>query len=331
MITVYCLFSPNESGLSPEPSHVPVLVDQVIDFLGCRLGSVVVDGTVGMGGHAEKILEQIGPSGRLIGVDRDSESLTLSRKRLEIYSNCKLYADNFKNLPLILNNLGQTPVDGILLDLGVSSYQLLHSNRGFSFQIEAPLDMRMDREQKLTAATLVNHLSEAELSEIFFKYGEEPRSRKIAKAIVRERAHTPITKTTQLSALVEKIVPRGRQSRIHPATQVFQALRIATNDELTGLEATILSLVDYLKPGGRLVVISFQSLEDRIIKRAFRRLSGRCVCSMPPELCRCEKKSQVMILTRKPLRPSMDEVRANPRARSAILRACEKKSTVPAD
>lgn len=325
MTTTYSLMPQHESGLPPEALHKPVMVEEALTQLQCGPGSVIVDATVGMGGHSERILERIGPTGKLLGIDRDKESLALARKRLEKFGNVQLYNDNFKNLPLILHHLGQSQVvDGILLDLGVSSYQLLGFDRGFSFQMEAPLDMRMDREQKLTAAALINHLSEEELAEIFYKYGEEPKARKIARAIVGYRERNPLTKTTQLSSLIQKIIPAGRHTRTHPATLVFQALRIATNDELTGLEDFILSAVKFLKSSGRLVIISFHSLEDRIVKESFRRLSGRCVCSLPPELCTCEKEPLVTILTRKPLRPSPEEVRTNPRARSAGLRACEK-------
>jgi 16S rRNA (cytosine1402-N4)-methyltransferase len=315
----------NDKNSSPEIEHKPVLLSEAIRLLNCRPGGVYVDATVGLGGHAERVLEIIAPEGKLIGVDRDKESLALARERLDKYGAAvELYNDNFKNLPLILHHLGHEHVDGILMDLGVSSYQLLSPERGFSFQFEAPLDMRMDRSQRLTAAVLVNRSSEEELADIIFKYGEEPRARRIARAIVHAREAGPITKTTQLSRLILKALGPTSKTRIHPATKTFQALRIAVNDELTGLEDFILNSVKFLKSGGRLVVIAFHSLEDRIVKVAFKRLSGKCICSQPVQLCRCEKEVVVNVLTRKPVAPSPQEIRDNPRARSASLRAYEK-------
>lgn len=308
----------------PEIAHTPVLLEEAVDLLSCAPGGLFVDATVGLGGHAERILEKIYPEGKLIGVDRDEESLSIARERLKKYgTRVELYHDNFKNLPLILNRLGHERVSGILVDLGVSSYQLLSPERGFSFQAEAPLDMRMNRSQKVTAAHLVNHLSEGELADLIYKYGEEPLARRIARSIVRFREKEAITKTTQLSSLIAK-VSGSRSKRIHPATRTFQALRIAVNDELTGLESFIAESVKFLKSGGRFVILSFHSLEDRIVKRAFRRLSGRCMCFLPPELCKCAKEVLIRPITKKPIRASEKEVMLNPRSRSVILRAAER-------
>ncbi len=290
-----------EQDQSCEIEHIPVMLKETLDLLKCKPGGVYVDATVGMGGHARGILEKCRPAGMLIGIDRDKESLEKASTRLEPYAGAfRLFHDNFKNLPLILNNLAIGSVDGILLDLGVSSYQLLTPERGFSFQTDTYLDMRMDRSQQLTAADLINGMSEAKLADIIHRYGEEPLSHRIAAAIVQERAKAPITRSSQLVAIINRLSRlRGRQS-IHPATRTFQALRIAVNQELEGLEHFLTEAISFLKTGGRMVVISFHSLEDRIVKRAFRRLAGHCVCGARPELCTCPKQSAVRIITRRP-------------------------------
>ena len=309
----------------PETTHVSVMMDEVLEMLQLKRGGVYVDGTVGMGGHAAAILERIQPNGFLVGVDRDKESLTKAHERLKSFCGCfRLVHDNYKNLPLTLNRLAIESVDGILLDLGVSSWQLLSSDRGFSFQSDAMLDMRMDRAQSRTAMDVVNETPENELADIIYQYGEERFSRRIASAIVNERAIAPITRCTQLAGIVCRVVPaRGRQ-KTHPATRTFQALRIAVNEELGGLEEFLLEIADFLKPQGRLVVIAFQSLEDRIIKRVFKKLAGQCVCTAPPELCRCDRLVSGKIITSRPMTPGAEEVAVNPRARSARLRAVEK-------
>jgi 16S rRNA (cytosine1402-N4)-methyltransferase len=267
-----------------EAEHQSVMLPEVLQLLQCRPGAVIVDATLGLGGHAREILERILPGGQLIGIDRDRESLEIARFRLLDYSSSiRLYHENFKNLPLVLNNLGTTPVDGILIDLGVSSYQLLSRDRGFSFQGEGMLDMRMDQSQRVTAANLVNELGEEQLADIIYRFGEERASRRIAAAIVAERSHGPITRVSQLAEVVSRAVRARGYQRIHPATRTFQALRIAVNRELEGLEDFLIQSVSFLKPGGRLVVIAFHSLEDRIVKTAFRRVSGQCVCNRPPE------------------------------------------------
>jgi 16S rRNA (cytosine1402-N4)-methyltransferase len=301
------------------------MLREALDFLRCRPGGIFVDATVGMGGHALGILERCRPGGLLVGIDRDKESLDRASARLKPYSGSfRLFHDNYKNLPLILNNLAAGPVDGILLDLGVSSYQLLSPERGFSFQTDVMLDMRMDRSQQWTAADLVNSLSEGELADILYRYGEERLSRRIAAAIVRERTKAPIARSSQLAEIINRIFKvRGHQG-VHPATRTFQALRIAVNQELEGLEDFLNEACGFLKTGGRLVVIAFHSLEDRIVKRAFRRLAGQCVCDAPPELCTCPKQAAACLLTPRPVTPGPEELAANPRARSARLRSLER-------
>jgi 16S rRNA (cytosine1402-N4)-methyltransferase len=306
--------------------HTSVMQKEVLDFLGCKPGGIYIDATVGLGGHSLDILEKIQPGGLLIGIDRDKETLEKAQDRLKATAgDFRLLHDNFKNLPLILNNLAATPVDGILLDLGVSSYQLLSPDRGFSFQSDAMLDMRMDRTQRSTAADLVNTLSESVLADIIYRYGEERLSRRIAAAIVQERGRAPIVRCSQLADIVSRVFKVRGHQHIHPATRTFQALRIAVNEELEGLEKFLTEALGFLKPGGRIVVIAFHSLEDRIVKRAFRRLAGQCVCEAPPELCKCPRQVLASLLTPRPMTPCPEELAANPRARSARLRSLERR------
>lgn len=314
-----------EQPRNSETGHIPVMLREALGLLQCRPGGTYVDATAGLGGHALGILERCRPGGLLVGIDRDKESLEKASARLKPYSGSfRLFHDNFKNLPLILNNLAAGPVDGILLDLGVSSYQLLSPERGFSFQSDAFLDMRMDRSQQWTAADLINSMPEGELADLIYRYGEERLSRRIAAAIVRERAKTPITRSSQLVEIINGVFKvRSRQS-IHPATRTFQALRIAVNQELEGLEELLAEAFGFLKTGGRMVVIAFHSLEDRIVKRAFRRLAGQCVCEAPPELCACPRQVLANLLTPRPMTPGPEELAANPRARSARLRSVER-------
>ncbi|MBZ5498226.1 MAG: 16S rRNA (cytosine(1402)-N(4))-methyltransferase RsmH [Acidobacteriia bacterium] len=307
------------------PEHLPVMREAVLELLQCGPGGVFVDATLGLGGHAWAILEKIQPGGMLIGLDRDEESLEKARLHLQPYSDgTRLLHENFKNLPLVLNNLGIRPIDGILVDLGVSSYQLLLPERGFSFQSEDLLDMRMDRTQRLTAADLVNDLPEEQLADLIYRYGEERFSRRIAAAIAAAREGARITRCSHLAEIVSRAVRSRGARRVHPATRTFQALRIAVNQELEGLEDFFSNILSFLKPGGRLVVISFHSLEDRIVKRSFRMLSGNCVCERPPALCTCPLQERARVITSRPLTPSDAELATNPRARSAKLRALER-------
>jgi 16S rRNA (cytosine1402-N4)-methyltransferase len=315
----------NQSSDTLDAEHSPVMVKEVLESLQCRPGGAYVDATLGMGGHALAIIEKIQPGGLLVGLDRDKESLEKARIRLKNHAeNVRLVHDNFKNLPLILNNLHLKPVDGILLDLGVSAHQLLSPERGFSFQSDAMLDMRMDRTQRVTAADLVNDLPEDQLADIIYRYGEERLSRRIAAAIIAERRKSSITYCSQLANIVGGVLKvRGHQN-IHPATRTFQALRIAVNQELEGLGEFFTEALAFLRTGGTIAVIAFHSLEDRIVKTAFRRLSGQCVCDRTPELCICPRQVLARLRTPRPLTASPAELATNPRARSARLRVLER-------
>ena len=308
---------PSEEGMG---GHAPVLLEEVLQYLAVAPGGRYIDATVGAGGHAAAILEASAPDGRLLGLDADPEAVSLSRKRLAQWGDrCVLAVANFRHLARVAAEHGFGEVDGVLLDLGVSSVQLASPKRGFSFQSEGPLDMRFDPRQGPSAADLVNRLSEEELAEVLWRYGEERAARRIARAIVARR---PITCTRELAELVAEVVPRT--GKIHPATRTFQALRIAVNDELAALTEALPQAVQVCRPGGRVVVISFHSLEDRLVKRFFLREARDCLC--PPELpvCQCGHKATLRVLTAKPVRPRPEEVRANPRSRSARLRAAER-------
>ena len=301
------------------------MLREVLELLQCKPGKTYVDATLGLGGHALTIIQKIQPGGLLIGIDRDRESLDKANDRLKSFSDSvRTVHDNYKNLPLILNNLGIPPIDGILVDMGVSSYQLLSPERGFSLQSDVMLDMRMDRSRKWTAADIVNNTPEDDLADLIYRYGDEKLSRRIAAAVVRERAKSPITRCSQLSAIISRAIRgRGRQA-IHPATRTFQALRIAVNEELDGLEEFFVEATNFLKPGGRIVTIAFHSLEDRIVKRTFRKLAGQCTCEAPKELCRCPRQAKGRLVHSRPITPKRDELASNPRARSARLRALER-------
>jgi 16S rRNA (cytosine1402-N4)-methyltransferase len=306
--------------------HMPVLLTEVLDFLRVRKEGIYVDCTQGSGGHSEEVLSQLEGTGQLIALDRDQEALDRARDRLGSHSkNLQVFHQNFKELPSLLSRLGIGAVDGCLLDLGVSSNQLDSPERGFSFRLEGPLDMRMDTRQETTAAQLLNECSAEELAEIFWRYGEEKAARRIATAIVEHRKSSKFYTTTDLAQIVEKVKGRRGRPRIHPATLVFQALRIEVNQELVGLEEFLKQAISLLAPQGRLVVISFHSLEDRIVKTVFRKEAGKCVCFHPAEFCTCPRVEQVRILTKKPVTPSPREIESNPRARSSKLRAVEKR------
>jgi len=311
--------------------HRPVLVCEAMQLLRPDAGGVFVDCTLGMGGHAEALLEA-STNVQVIGIDRDEEAIEFARCRLKRFgARATAVHAHFNQLAEVLGRLGISQVDGILVDLGVSSLQLESVERGFSLQSEGPLDMRMDRRQKVTAADLVNTLSESELADLIYRYGEERAARRIAKAIVCERSIRALTTTTQLADIVRRALRSKRHTRIHPATRTFQALRIAVNEELSGLGEFIGLAIEHLKPGGRMVVISFHSLEDRIIKQSFRFYSGCCQCLPPAGVAFaaheqgcpiCGAVRKIEVLTRKAIQPSEDEVKANPRARSGKLRAC---------
>ena len=304
--------------------HLPVLVQEVVDGLGTKPGRRYIDATVGGGGHAYEVLATSSPDGLLLGLDRDPAALAVSRARLAGFGErFELVHSSFARLAEVAAAHDFVPVDGILLDLGLSSLQLADASRGFSFQIEGPLDMRFDRTSSdLTAADLVNGLTAEELADVLFRYGEERRSRRIARAIVEAR---PLHSTRELAEVIEQTVGR-RGERLHSATLTFQALRIAVNEELTALEKALPQAVDLLRPGGRLVVIAFHSLEDRIVKRFMRRESRHCICPPGLPVCVCQHEATLNTLTRTPIRPSAEEVGANPRSRSARLRIAERKA-----
>jgi len=293
--------------------HVSVMAEEICEWMNLRQGGVYVDCTVGAGGTTRRIIEKAGKNAFVIALDRDREAIALSRKNLEIYqSSVKLFHGNFSHIGEVIQKAGFKQVDGIVFDLGVSSWQLDQSERGFSFLQDGPLDMRMDSAQALTAEELVNHLPEKELADLIFKYGEERFSRRIARGVVQARMVNPIRTTRTLVKIIEESVPGVyRRGRLHPATRTFQALRIAVNQELDILEGALRTAVDFLRGGGRLCVISFHSLEDRIVKHTFRALAEK-------------GHALVTILTKKPLRPSKEEVQHNSRARSAKLRVAER-------
>ncbi|WP_447973485.1 16S rRNA (cytosine(1402)-N(4))-methyltransferase RsmH [Nitrospira sp. Kam-Ns4a] len=296
--------------------HAPVLLDEVLVWLACRPGGRYLDCTIGLGGHAERILEATAPGGIVIGLDRDGDAVEATAKRLSRFGErLRLIHSNFRELKQHLGTTGCSQVDGVLFDLGVSSPQIDRPERGFSFSLDGPLDMRMDRREPRTAADLVNHLPERELANLIYQYGEERFARRIARAIVRARQRAPLRTTGELVAVIRGAVPGPyRHGRLHCATRTFQALRIAVNGELDGLEGALRDAADVLTPGGRLCVVSFQSLEDRIVKQTIRALAGG------PE-------PRLRSLTKKPIVPSDRECDQNPRARSAKLRVAERLPT----
>lgn len=305
--------------------HVPVLLEEVLDGLAVRKGGVYLDGTLGLGGHALQILQRYEDT-RVIGVDRDTDALAAAAARLAEYKDrVVLLNSNFRRLNEVLDDTGTERVDGILMDLGVSSMQLEDADRGFSFSQDGPLDMRMDPDSGMPASEIVNTWSREDLAHLIFSYGEEKRSRAIASAIVRERDVSPIERTLHLAELVSKVPGMGRVRNIHPATRTFQALRIQVNDELEAVRQAIPSGTERLLPGGRFVIISFHSLEDRIVKRAFRELEDPCQCPKEFPECRCGKVSKGRVITRRPITAGDEETAANPRSRSAKLRVFEKK------
>lgn len=312
--------------------HVPVLLSPVLVLLSPEPGKTLVDATVGGGGHARALAERLGPSGLLVGLDRDPEALARARVHLAgVPARVVLRQANFRHLASVLAELGLEAVHGILLDLGVSSFQLDRPERGFSYREDGPLDMRMDPSLPVSAADLVARLSATELAEVFRRYGEEPHARRIAEALVAQRARQPITRTGQLYRLVqEALPPPARHRALHAAQRVFQALRIAVNDELSALEEVLPQAVDLLLPGGRMAVISFHSLEDRRVKRFFAEEAKGCVCPPGSPACACGRKPRLRILTRRPVMADLEELARNPRAASARLRAAERLTQDPA-
>jgi len=317
----------NEETLVTDPvAHQSVLSRETLELLAPGKGDLVVDATLGPGGHAELLLEAVTPGGRLIGIDRDPHALELARRRLDRFGDAfvALQGDH-SELKTLLASIDVDEVDRVLLDLGVSSLQLDDPRRGFSFRNDGPLDMRMDPGTDRSAADLVATLTEEELREILWRFGEERRARAIARAVVHERDKRPFRTTRQLADLVQRVLgPQARRFRIHPATRTFQALRIAVNGELVQLEALIEDAVSLLRPAGRLAAISFHSLEDRAVKHTLRALADRCTCPREIPICGCGRNDLIEVLTTKPVRPSADEVARNPRARSSKLRVAER-------
>lgn len=306
--------------------HRPVLLNETIALLDPKPGGVFLDATLGGGGHAAAILERISPNGILVGIDRDPEAIEYARQRLARYGQrVKFVQGDFRDVGSILASVGITELDGALFDLGVSSHQL-ESGRGFSFMRDEPLDMRMSSvEGTLSAADVVNTYTESDLAEIIRRYGEERYARQIARAIVERRKSAPIRTTGELvETIISAVGGKYRGLDIHPATRTFQAIRIEVNKELEAIEAGVADAIEHLKIGGRICVISFHSLEDRIVKKTFRKLSGHCECPPRAIKCECGARRILQILTKKPVTPSEEEIAENPRSRSAKLRCAER-------
>ncbi len=306
--------------------HVSVLLNEAISGLNITPCGTYVDGTMGGGGHSREILKRL-TTGKLIGFDRDSEAITVCKDRLAEFSDNTTFVNrNFNDIRAVLNELGIDKIDGAVLDLGVSSYQLDCAERGFSYNHDAPLDMRMDKSNPFSAFNVVNEYEKEKLANVIFEYGEERWAKRIAEFITEEREKAPVETTGRLVSIIKKAVPKGaRTDGPHPAKRTFQAIRIEVNGELSGLKTAVSDFISCLKPGGRLCVITFHSLEDRIVKTAFAQAAKGCEC--PPELpvCICGKKPEGKVITKKPIVPGKTELEENPRARSAHLRIFEKR------
>lgn len=308
-----------------EFNHKPVMLSECIEGLNIKKGGIYVDGTMGGAGHSYEIIKRIGTDGLLIGIDRDEEAICVAKKKLSEFDNVRYVHDNHDNIKEILENENIEAVDGILLDLGVSSYQLDERNRGFSYSGDGELDMRMDQTQKLNAKIVVNKYQEEELARIIFEYGEERFSRQIAHKICEYRKEKTIETTGELVKIIEGVVP-FRKGEGHPAKRTFQAIRIEVNDEIRPLYNTIIDCIDSLKPGGRLCVITFHSLEDRAVKNAFNDSVGKCTCppGLPYCVCGAKERTKGKVITKKPIIPSNEEMEENPRSKSAKVRIFEK-------
>ncbi|MCA9941259.1 MAG: 16S rRNA (cytosine(1402)-N(4))-methyltransferase RsmH [Anaerolineales bacterium] len=307
-----------------DAAHIPVLFQETMHILRPHAGGRYIDGTVGAGGHTAGLLAASAPDGKVLAFDRDPEAISFARARLQSDASRVTFINaSYAEMGQLAPTYGFNQVDGVLLDLGLSSRQLEDGLRGFSFLRDGPLDMRFDPRRGKTAADLINTLSETDLASLFWHYGEERSSRKIARAIVLAR---PLHTTGELRQVIEAVM--GRRGRKHPATQVFQALRIVVNEELAAVEKGLAAGIDLLKPGGRMAVISFHSLEDRLVKQTFRQLSRDCVCPPQQPICTCDAHAVVQLVTRKAVQPGDEEIAANPRSRSARLRVVEKRSGV---
>ena len=304
--------------------HKPVMLQECIEGLQIKPNGIYVDGTMGGAGHSIEIVKRLSKDGRLIGIDRDEEALKASKERLAEYKNVTYIHDNHDNIKEILQKLEINQVDGILLDLGVSSYQLDERNRGFSYLGENELDMRMDKSQELTAKRVVNYYSEKELANIIYEYGEERFSRQIAKNICNYRKEKTINTTKELVDIIEKSIPKSKQNDGHPAKRTFQAIRIEVNNEIKPLYNTVKDCIDCLKPQGRLCIITFHSLEDRAVKNAYIEAKGKCTCPSDLPYCVCGAKTLGKIITKKPIIATKEEQEENSRSKSAKLRIFEK-------
>lgn len=307
--------------------HTSVMLDEVITHLDIKPGGIYVDGTLGGAGHAFEVCKRLGEDGRFVGIDQDADAIAASTKRLEPFGDkVRIVRSNYSDMAGVLKELGISKVDGITLDLGVSSYQLDNEARGFTYREDAPLDMRMDDRQEITAETVVNEYTKEQLAQVIAKYGEDKFARNIAKHIVEEREKEPIRTTGRLAEIVDGSIPmKFKKQGGHPAKRTFQAIRIEVNQELGVLENNIGDMIDLLAPGGRFCIITFHSLEDRIVKNAFRQAQDPCVCPPDFPVCVCGRQSKGKVLTRKPLLPSEQEMTQNPRSKSAKLRVFEHK------
>ena len=307
-----------------EFKHKPVMLEECIQGLNIKENGIYIDGTLGGAGHSKEIAKRLSKEGLLIGIDRDEEALKAAKEKLKEFQNVKYIHNNHDNIKEIIEELNIEKVDGILLDLGVSSYQLDERNRGFSYLGENELDMRMDRTQKLTAKEVVNTYEEEKLADVIYQYGEERFSRRIAKNICIARKEKTIETTKQLVEIIEKSIPKSKQKDGHPAKRTFQAIRIEVNDEIKPLYETVKNCIDCLKPGGRLCIITFHSLEDRAVKNAYIEATGRCTCPKDFPYCVCGAKQLGKIITRNPIIASEEEQEENSRSKSAKLRIFEK-------
>ena len=307
-----------------EFKHKPVMLEECIQGLNIKENGIYIDGTLGGAGHSKEIAKRLSKEGLLIGIDRDEEALKAAKEKLKEFPNVKYIHNNHDNIKEIIEELNIEKVDGILLDLGVSSYQLDERNRVFSYLGENELDMRMDRTQKLTAKEVVNTYEEEKLADVIYQYGEERFSRRIAKNICIARKEKTIETTKQLVEIIEKSIPKSKQKDGHPAKRTFQAIRIEVNDEIKPLYETVKNCIDCLKPGGRLCIITFHSLEDRAVKNAYIEATGRCICPKDLPYCVCGAKQLGKIITRKPIIASEEEQEENSRSKSAKLRIFEK-------
>lgn len=308
-----------------EFKHISVLLDESIHGLNIKPDGIYADGTLGGGGHSFEIAKRLTSGGRLIGIDRDKEAVEAAKKRLETFGNVTYVHSNYNEIKNILESLNIDKIDGAIIDLGVSSYQLDCAERGFSYMEDAPLDMRMDKDSPFSAYNVVNEYSKEELTKIFYEYGEEKFSKRVAELICESRKNSPVKTTLELVEIIKKAIPeKFRQKGSHPAKRVFQAIRIEVNSELEPLKKALEDFFEILSPGARFCVITFHSLEDRIVKQTFASFAKGCICPKDFPICVCGNKPRAKVITSKPILPSEEEIEFNKRSKSAKLRICEK-------